>query len=110
MPVRTDARTRRLRFDRTGGGASISVGCRVNSAPVPRKRSQGTERPRSSCSTVHGSRSDRAHERRIAIDKRGPDKCWAARLPEIVVEGSRTWPYGGFWFTCPPAARARDAL
>lgn len=45
-----------------------------------RKRSQRTESPPSPCSTVHASRSNRAGERRVPLDNRGPGKCWAAGL------------------------------
>ena len=66
---------RRLLGGRWGSEQPISVEYRVRPASVQRKRSRGTERPRSACSTIHGSRSDRARETRASLDNRGLDKC-----------------------------------
>ncbi len=68
--------------DRSGGRRSyvVNAGTAAVSASLTTAFVRRAARPRSPCSTVHGSRSDRAHERRVPLDNRGADKCWAATL------------------------------
>jgi hypothetical protein len=75
MPSRTDDRRRPC--GSVGPGRLSLDKCWVQSelcASVTETKPEDRETTEPSLRT-HGSRSDRAHERRVAIDKRGPDKC-----------------------------------